>query len=120
MAPEECDLDAEGGRITAARMRKVLAQNKAQDVGPTERRLREWLVKDAKGFIAAADEKERVEKGDADLLARAEAAEARVRELESLATGGVDHGSNRVLTKLDAFLADPSNLNREVPSAVPR
>ena len=63
----EADRDVEGGQITAGRMRKVLGQDPSQDTGPTEQRLREWLSKDPKGYIGVADEKHRVERGDAEL-----------------------------------------------------
>lgn len=55
-------VDVEGGVVTAERMRKVMAQDSSIDVGPTEKRLREWLDRDVKGYMTAADEREKEER----------------------------------------------------------
>lgn len=72
----ESERDQDGGSVTSERMRRVLAQMPEADCGPTDSRLREWLSKDVKGYLAAANDKERVEKGDAELKARIATLEA--------------------------------------------
>ena len=77
------DVDAEGGQVTAARMRKVLGQDPVLDAGPTEKRLREWLVKDVSKFEQRAREMEAEENGVAEL----EAENERLRKPASAVVG---------------------------------
>jgi cell division protein FtsB len=109
------DLDAQGGILNAARMRKVIGQRPEADCGPLERTLREWLQKSPKDFIGAMEERERGERG----VAAMEAENARLRdEVKALnekyaPPTGRDEGSERARAVLDRLLADFSETQKE-------
>jgi hypothetical protein len=71
----EGDVDEQGGVLNAARMRKVLGQRLEADRGPTEKELREMLVKSPKDFIAAMEDRERAESDVAELREKVKALE---------------------------------------------
>ena len=105
------EVDGEGGQVTAPRMRKVLGQDPVLDVGPTEQRLREWLVKDVSKFEQRAREMEAEENAIAELKAetgrlRAENTEWKSREAERGASKVEtrDEGSERALAMLHTIL----------------
>ena len=87
--------DSKGGIVTAARMRKVLAQPKVMDCSPTERELRKWLDKDVKGYLQAADDRERQERGDGERDAELKRLRAEVAESSRRSERVPDEGSAR-------------------------
>lgn len=98
---------SDDGVVTPTLMRKVLGQSHRIDKGPTEKRLREWLVKDPKGFIAAAEDRERQESEDATLRAtvkeqrdEVERLAARVRELEASSLAVEDAAAVEIVDRL--------------------
>lgn len=110
---QEADRDPEGGAVSSTRMRKVLSQEPSQDVGPTERRLREWLVKDVKGYLVKIEELEEAEAGRERLRAdlaiakeRLATAEEKLREKEAERADGVDGGEERAKVLVDRLLAE--------------
>ena len=105
------EVDGEGGQVTAPRMRKVLGQDPVLDVGPTEQRLREWLVKDVSKFEQRVREMEAEENGVAEVKAengrlRAETAEWKAREAKRGAAKVEtrDEGYERALAMLHTIL----------------
>jgi hypothetical protein len=112
---EAAALEAESGGVTSSRMWKVMGQDPVMDVGPTERRLRDWLVKDVKGFESRARELQAEEEGVAELkseveILRAERAERERREAERVAekVEARDAGSERALAMLHTILGVPN------------
>ena len=108
---ETAALDAETGGVTAARMWKVMGQDPVMDLGATERRLRDWLVKDVKGFESRARELQAEEEGVAELKGevdslRAEKAKWERQEAERGAEKAEtrDEGSERALAILASIL----------------
>lgn len=105
---------SDDGIVTLAKMRKVFGQNARIDRGPTERRLREMLKKDVKGYVAKMDaweaeegasskrELERVAEVDR-LREECEELRAKVAALEPVA-GGPDRGTDAAMDALRAFL----------------
>ncbi len=98
--------------VTAVMMRRVFNQLAESDRGPGEQRLREWLVKDVKGYLSACEEKEEREAGVAELRARLAAAEAELFEVRAAAVevkpAGVDEGTARARALLvKRILAGP-------------
>lgn len=102
------------GVVTAEKMRKVLGQTESSDKGPTERRLRDMLVKGVAPFLAKIDEldgrEERESKREAESARlRAENAELKAemsrlkREDETI---GEDPGAARADALLDRILAE--------------
>lgn len=73
------------GVVDAAKMRKVWGQGRLVDRGPTERRLREWLTKDPKGYNA---EITRLEGEDGEKVALREENAALKAEVERLGRQG--------------------------------
>ena len=100
--------EADGGPITAARMRKVLGQDPVLDVGPTEQRMRDWLSKDPKGYIGVADDKSRVENGDSELKVENDRLREENEQLKKIAypEHERDEGSERALALYDRILKD--------------
>ena len=99
MEEAQGERDADWGVVTASRMRKVMGQREEADCGPTEKRLREWLVKDVKGFMAAADAREKEERGDAERDRELAELREKVRVFEQrdrAASGRSDEGMERV------------------------
>jgi hypothetical protein len=114
--PEE--RDPEGGVVTAARMRRVMGQGKADDMGPTEKVLRKWLDRDPKGFTQEIDRKARAEAegvsaADTGKVALA-AANARIADLERKVAElesppeVVDAGSDRAIAQVKKLLREAS------------
>lgn len=108
---EAAALEAEAGGVTASRMWKVMGQDPVMDVGPTERRLRDWLVKDVSKFEQRAREMEAEENGVAEVKAengrlRAETAEWKAREAKRGAAKVEtrDEGYERALAMLHTIL----------------
>lgn len=105
------EVDAGGGVITSERMRKVWRQDGVMDVGPTERRLREWLTKDVSKYEERMRELQAEEEGIAEMRAelvrlRAENAEWRAKkEREAADEESEDEGTARALALMDSILA---------------
>lgn len=98
----EMEEDAVPGVVTLEVMRKVLGQSSQLDRGSVERRLREWLKKEPKGYIEAIDARERESSGAAEREAeleclRAEVAELRARESASAEDGGTERVRKLIL-----------------------
>jgi hypothetical protein len=102
-------------------MRKVLGQEPAADTGPTERRLREMLVRNGRQFMQMmesleakagrdrklAEAKDAAEKEVADVRAENAQLKAEVDRLETEAgTRGDDAGSARAEALIDRIMAD--------------
>jgi hypothetical protein len=110
--PPPVEPDPEGGVITAARMRKVLAQVEASDVGPTEAALRGWLDKDPKGFTGEIERRQRAEGADAEREAEVVRLRDRVQELEAVlqkaspAAAGPDRGTEAALAVVEKLLKE--------------
>lgn len=92
--------------VTPELMQRVFGQRPEQDVGPTEQRLREWLVRDPKAFLAdiRARERERSDQGDQEK----ELADLRreVGELRKVKGGRSDEGTARAVALIDKILAE--------------
>jgi len=97
----------DGGELTASAMRKVLGQDRVLDVGPTQGRLREWLDKDAKGYMAAIDVRADAEGGRAEMEKELEDLRDEVKELRALAgvSGKSDEDTRKVVRLIDEILA---------------
>lgn len=90
--------DKGGGEVTAKRMKKVLGQLPAQDVGPTEKELRKWLERSSGEYI------KRMREMDAE--DRAVAAE-RVSACEVCAARAKgDRPADEVEMRLEEYVAD--------------
>lgn len=101
------------GVVDAGRMRKVLGQDPAHDVGPTEKRLREWLLKDAKGYLAKVEALDGAEGRESALRSEVAGLRARVAELEERLrvraeekSLGVDAGAARAEALIEKILAE--------------
>ena len=108
---EAAAAEAEAGGVTASRMWKVMGQDPVMDVGPTERRLRDWLVKDVKGFESRARELQAAEEGVAELKSEADSLRAekgewerREKERGAVKVETRDEGYERALAMLHTIL----------------
>lgn len=90
--------DAGGGKVTAARMEKVLGQVPEKDVGPTEKELRKWLERSSGEYIKRMREMDAEDRAvAAERVAACEVCAARAKG---------DRPADEVEMRLEEYVAD--------------
>lgn len=103
----ETDKDEQGGTLNATRMRKILGQRPELDRGPLEKTLRDWLLKTPKDFISTLEDRERTERGDADVRAENARLKDEVQKLTAkYAPPEKDEGTENALALIERCLKD--------------